>query len=842
MQPRYPTQDVTLGPHLVPKGSLVLVSPYLTGRNGKHFKNPDVFDPDREDLDPTSAGSNLKQIPFGYGPRQCQGQFYAENLVKACVLSIFKRFKLRVADGEPVIYSEEIGFGHPSTHVNFILSRREPLKPIKPAAPTEGLVAAVSSPSVVRSVRVSPTVSVMPAPSASAPVVSKSSKKPLKLGDRPKDGPMAGTQIFKDWVNNNGVSLSLDHSMLVLYASQSGKAQDMAERIARFAGHAQVFCHCTSIDRLQPERLAHMSIVVVVASTYGHGEAPDNGQKLESWLSLPRPADTFAGMKYAVLSLGSSVYPKPFAFGKLVQRKFRELGATELLPAGFIDEVRYADEADFTTFAHALFQSIAASAVLGKNAQKLVRKQSAYELADQAARPKFELKFAADGLALTDARPPLPAGSLRVPVLRQKLETTDPRTVVRSLEFAIPDDATFQPGDELAVYPQNAPDHVQQMLDRLGFAADVPFVLSTLPGGDEGDVPDWALEGLPHTSTLRNVLTHYVDLGDNCGTVSASLLAFLAQHTNDSDEQLELSAWSTKDNAVFMLKNLGVLAVLDAHPGIKFNPHGPKAMQTLATLLGLLRPLKPRFYSVSSSPNVTVGCMRITYKLVEFVTAQGIKHGVCSSYLSTLRQGSTAVVRLQPSQFRLPDDPTVPLVLVGAGSGVTPFMSFVEQRQHLKQQGAKVGTSLLFYGCTSEAALIDKQRWDQAVATDLLQFIPALSRQPNVAKCYVQDQLLQHGAQVWALLQQGAVVYSCGDVKVGTAIREALVEVIRIHSGTTHAAAAKTVDDMQREHRFRRSEWGLVEAPRSTIRLARFRIWAKSVVVALRFAGKLGSS
>eukprot|EP01116_Phalansterium_solitarium_P019267 TRINITY_DN5325_c0_g2_i10.p1 TRINITY_DN5325_c0_g2~~TRINITY_DN5325_c0_g2_i10.p1 ORF type:complete len:523 (-),score=196.88 TRINITY_DN5325_c0_g2_i10:726-2294(-) len=498
---------------------------------------------------------------------------------------------------------------------------------------------------------------------------------------------------------------------------------------------------------------------------------------------------------------------------------------------------RYSDEADFTAFSQALFQSIATSAVLGK---KRLRRPSAYDLAEQAARPKFEIKFGTDGLVLNNAQSSLPAGSMRVPVSSDKLETTDPRTVVRSLEFALPDDATFQPGDEVAVYPQNSPAQVQQMLDRLGFAADVPFTLSALPGGEDDDVPDWSLEGMPHTTTLRSVLTHHVDLGGNGSTVSESLLAFLAQHTNDPDEQLELSVWS-KENAVFKLKNLGVLAVLDMHPGVKFAAHGSKAAQTLATLLGLLRPLKPRFYSVSSSLDVTPGRVRITYKLVEFVTAQGIQRGVCSSYLRTLRPGDAAVVRLQPSQFRLPDDAVVPLVLVGAGSGVTPFMSFVEHRQHQKQRGDEVGASLLFYGCTSEAALIDKPRWEQAASSGVLQFVPALSRQPNVARCYVQDQLLLHSAQVWTLLEQGAVVYSCGDVKVGKAIREALVEIVRVHSGVTHAAATKAVDELQRGHRFRRSEWGLVEAPRSTIRLARFRIWAKSVLLALRFAGNLGA-
>ena len=121
LQPRTPQSDCTLGPHLIPKGSSLFIFPYLSHRNGKYYRNPDTFDPERKPL----ANAELKYFPFGFGPRQCQGQYYAENLVKAATIAIIAKHKLRVVNGEADIHGEEVGFCRPSQNIHFILEPRD---------------------------------------------------------------------------------------------------------------------------------------------------------------------------------------------------------------------------------------------------------------------------------------------------------------------------------------------------------------------------------------------------------------------------------------------------------------------------------------------------------------------------------------------------------------------------------------------------------------------------------------------------------------------------------------------------------------------------------------------
>eukprot|EP01121_Diplochlamys_sp_Union-15-3_P022158 TRINITY_DN9351_c0_g1_i1.p1 TRINITY_DN9351_c0_g1~~TRINITY_DN9351_c0_g1_i1.p1 ORF type:complete len:519 (-),score=60.35 TRINITY_DN9351_c0_g1_i1:13-1518(-) len=124
LQPRTARSDCVLGHHYIPKGSTLMVYPYISHRNGKYYKDPDTFNPERENLDTTNSGSKLKHIPFGFGPRICRGQFYAECLVKAAIISIVRRYTIKLVDGEPEIHGEEVGFCRPSKNVKFLFGKR----------------------------------------------------------------------------------------------------------------------------------------------------------------------------------------------------------------------------------------------------------------------------------------------------------------------------------------------------------------------------------------------------------------------------------------------------------------------------------------------------------------------------------------------------------------------------------------------------------------------------------------------------------------------------------------------------------------------------------------------
>jgi len=226
----------------------------------------------------------------------------------------------------------------------------------------------------------------------------------------------------------------------------------------------------------------------------------------------------------------------------------------------------------------------------------------------------------------------------------------------------------------------------------------------------------------------------------------------------------------------------------------------------------MLSLLAPRYYSISSSPSIDPERCSVTVGVVEAPASsgRGVYKGVCSNYLAGRRVGDTvhATVRETKAGFRLPDDPSVPVVMIGPGTGLAPFRGFLQERAHRKAQGAKLGPAMLFFGCRHpEQDFLYADELKAFAADGITELHTAFSR-ANGQKTYVQHLVAAQKDRVWSLIEQGAIVYVCGDGgKMEPDVKAALVAIFREKSGADAEAGLRWIDDLGTKNRYVLDVW-----------------------------------
>jgi cytochrome P450/NADPH-cytochrome P450 reductase len=229
--------------------------------------------------------------------------------------------------------------------------------------------------------------------------------------------------------------------------------------------------------------------------------------------------------------------------------------------------------------------------------------------------------------------------------------------------------------------------------------------------------------------------------------------------------------------------------------------------------LELLSPLRPRYYSISSSPLQDDRACSITVAVVsgEAKSGQGEYHGACSTYLSSRQVGDTifAFVRDTHSSFRLPKDTRTPLIMVGPGTGLAPFRGFLQERTVQKNAGQPVGPALLFFGCrNSQQDFIYESELRDFERQGIAQLSVACSREQE-QKVYVQDLLREQRNEVWQHLQAGAVIYVCGDAsQMAPAVRRTFASIYQEYMDATAEPAEQWLNELTRQNRYLVDVWG----------------------------------
>ncbi|MFC4032296.1 molybdopterin-dependent oxidoreductase [Streptomyces polygonati] len=551
--------------------------------------------------------------------------------------------------------------------------------------------------------------------------------------------------------------------VVVLWASQTGNAEEAAatvhDRLAR-AGRA---VSSRSMADTAPGDLPGGADLLVVTSTFGDGDAPDNGAAFWERLTGDQPP-ALRDVRYGVLALGDSSYDDFCGHGRRLDERLAELGGRRLLPRLDCEPGAHQRQAE---------RWVEQILALLPGPGPATRQPAATAAATAAATGPSSVPLPALATGAVPAQPP----SAQAPCLarltgNRLLSLPGAAKEVRMFTFDTDGALAYETGDALGVRPLNCPELVAEWLAATALDPTAEVVLA-----DHGTVP------------LGEALLRHLDIT----RIAPALLRRVAERGGDRelrrllrpDNKGELAKWAWGRQAVDLV---GALS-----PGL-----------TAQECAGLLKGLQPRLYSISSSPLAHPGEPRITVSVLRYDGVHGRpRKGVASTYLADRAAGGEVSVFVRRSpHFRPPADPATPMVMIGAGTGVAPFLGFLEERRALGHHGR----NWLFFGGQHRAGdfyyreeLADFQRHGTLVRLD-----PAFSRDQRT-KIYVQDRMREHGSKLWAWLQEGAHLYVCGDAsRMARDVDRTLREIVAVHGRLAPEAAAAHVRQLTADGRYAR--------------------------------------
>ena len=580
--------------------------------------------------------------------------------------------------------------------------------------------------------------------------------------------------------------------ILILYASETGTAEGFARKAARQLQHFRP--KVMAMDQYDITNLVSEKLLLVVTSTFGEGEMPNNGKSFLHRIQQQSPG-SLLGLNYSVLGIGSTIYEHFCAAGIAVDRALARLGANPIVPLHKGDEIK-GQVATFKEW-------------LGLVSRLLGEDNTAASTLAAAMAPQLQLTFLED-----EAKLPEESGvrGTPVPLLAntELLKAMVPGS--RSTRYILFDLAHtnlhYETGDHVAVYPHNPQDLVQRLSNRLGLKLDAAFTASYVTA--QGEVlEDKAPVAVP--TTVRQVLTEQLDL--SLPESLDELLNYLGELVTNPQEQHRLETWleilqqgEEHPDSITLKKTLtdNIMSVVDLFDEF------PSANLTLASLLELLPKQKPRLYSISSSPDLQPGKLQITVGVLQIKTDAGkTRQGLCSNYLANLKPSEHVRISILTSDFRPPADPQAPLLMVGPGTGISPLIAFLQHREFLQQQGTKLGEACLYFGCRNENDwLYEKQlkTWlNQGVLTDLK---VAFSRTNPHA--YVQKLMQKNAGSLWQLLSHPQChYYVCGDAKMGDNVFDLMMVMAQTEGKLSRIEAVEFFNRMKQEKRFFSDVWGV---------------------------------
>ncbi|XP_066248100.1 nitric oxide synthase isoform X2 [Euwallacea similis] len=661
-----------------------------------------------------------------------------------------------------------------------------------------------------------------------------------------------------------GRALSRRIKATVLYATETGKSESYAKKLGEIFGHAfnaQVYC-MTDYDI---SNIEHEALLLVVTSTFGNGDPPENGEDFannlytlkisengimnggdperfsmatsksfikansqselgsvnrrldrlnslrggSSSVSEPLLEDTFgplSNVRFAVFALGSSAYPNFCAFGKYVDNLLGELGGERLLKLATGDEMCGQEQA-FMKWAPQIFKFACETFCLDDDETFLeatITLQSE-SLTQQNVR-FVESKKDDTASALSKCHNKKVTST---PLLKRTNLLNEKSSKV-TLLLQIKNSLIYKPGDHLGVFPMNRKELVDVILTRVRGVADSdqPIELQFLKEThtSNGVIKNWKPhERLPSCS-LRDLFTRFLDITT---PPSPNLLQHFASLATDEEDQKRLNLLASDSSAYedwrhWKFPNLA--EVLDEFPSV--NPYAP-------LLVAQLSILQPRFYSISSSPLMYANEVHLTVAVVVYNTqgGEGPEHyGVCSNYLQDIEVGEDIClfIRSAPS-FYLPNDLSKPMILVGPGTGIAPFRAFWQHRYAQLKSKHQIGKIWLFFGCrTNEMDLYREEKNQMLEAKVLDRIFLALSREPDIKKTYVQDLALAEAAEIYKLLviQEGHF-YVCGDCTMAEHVYQTLKKIIQIYGGMSENEVQSFLLSLRDQNRYHEDIFGI---------------------------------
>uniref|UniRef100_J3SC79 NADPH-dependent diflavin oxidoreductase 1 n=1 Tax=Crotalus adamanteus TaxID=8729 RepID=J3SC79_CROAD len=595
-----------------------------------------------------------------------------------------------------------------------------------------------------------------------------------------------------------------ERKMLVLYGSQTGTAQDTAERVGREAKRRHFHCKVEALDDYQVANLIHEPLVVFVCATTGQGDPPDNMKNFWKFLFRKNlPPTSLCQMDYAVLGLGDSSYPKFNFIAKKLHRRLLQLGGSPLVPTALGDDQHdLGPDAVTDPWLLSLWEKILALYPLPPGLHVMSP--------DVLLPPKYNFQFLDEAsgdlrratLQPEDALSDVPSD--RNPfgaqmVSNRRVTSESHFQDVRLIEFDITGSGIeYGAGDIVMIQPHNSPEEVRLFCDLLGLDPDACFTLRPTEAGTPLPVH------LPQPSTVRYLVTHCLDI--TC-VPRRSFFEFLFHFSPNELERSKLQEFSSAQgqeelHAYCNRPRRTILEVLCDFPhttcAIPWN-----------YLLDLTPQVRPRAFSIASSILTHPNRIQILLAVVHYKTCLSkARRGLCSTWLASLNPQNEVVrvpLWVKKGTLKFPAEPGAPVVMIGPGTGVAVFRAAIQERV---AQG-RTGKNCLFFGCRNRAKdFYCQAEWEELVKRGLLTLFVAFSRDQE-EKIYVQHRIRENKELLWELVKhKEAQIYLSGNAKqMPEAVAEALKFVFQSEGGLSAPEAEEYLTLLAQTHRFQAETW-----------------------------------
>ena len=817
-------KDGMLGRYRVRNGDIIFVGTLAAHRDPRYWgPEPGRFDPGQFAIEKVVDRPRHAFIPFSVGKRQCMAQEVTFMMLRVVLYEIYKHYRLRLAPGATVAKNAIVTTKPASVPV--VLQPRHPGRPpTMPAAPADPYQAAARA------------VAVAPARAAPSPAAPERNGPPTEI---PETSPF--------------------RHLVIAYGSNFGSNKELAERFAERGLYQGYSCDVVTLNELaeSPPRTAPW-LLVVMTSTYT-SNPPANAAGFKAWLERTEPGTTMWGScRYLVWGLGNTQWNAFLAFPRYVHRKLSDLGATPLADFGYGDVGSPTWESKHAEWNErvwpALLELSGARPTEAAAAREAATQAAAGALTSTSSHIAMRRSLGEDG-ATTASGAATAAGtrSSSMSSVMRRMATgsrpwtrgagtssagrTEPRAFLaptmltnavgmatmearvlacrelqppgsskqtRHLELALPPGVTYRAGDHLGLCPQNGAEQVERLARMLGAAPEGLFMVPKTMN----------VRAVPKGVVLqvRNVLTNLIDI---TGRPTVALADLLLDKVTDQSQRSKLmlvkavigdpegpaSALRTAIDA----GGFDLLGLLEECGSCRLN---------IYDLLQVAQPLKPRYYSISSSPRVHGdGIAHLTVGL-DAVPVPGIAgrefSGMSSRYVHGLRAGDRVnVFHDSADGFHLQDDVGEPMIFISAGTGFAPMRAFLWERLAMRRSGVALGEAVLFNGIRSTSM-------DYIYSGEISQFTSAgvlgdvhiaASRERPGRRDYVQDQIMAHDALVWRLLSDGGYVYVCGSQPMRAAVRSALVDIVAEHGPLPAGQAEAYVSELETTERYRPDLW-----------------------------------
>jgi sulfite reductase (NADPH) flavoprotein alpha-component len=547
----------------------------------------------------------------------------------------------------------------------------------------------------------------------------------------------------------------------VLYASQSGTAEGLARKLAKelkAQGHTPAVA---TLSGYTPAALAAESCALILASTYGDGDAPDEAQPFYEALCLehfPR----MEKLSYAVFALGDSHYEHFCKFGKDLDAKLIALGANQL-----------AERVDCDVDIEEPFAQWKALMITCLHENSPAPSIKTPTPANEPGNAELAKSIASSDIpapkAFTRDHP------LLAPMVdKRSLTHLDSTKSTLHLAFSIEGAGLqYEAGDACGVIPTNDLNLVAEILQKLRCNGN-EHVPSTKAGTTT--LHDALARERQVTRLNRKIVQSYATRG-NC----TPLLDLL-----QPEQQASLDAY---------IFERGLIDLLSEYPGVFDDP---------AELVNLLPKLAPRLYSISSSPIAHAGQIHTTVAVVRFTARNRDRGGVCSTFFADRSSITDRLpIYIQPNKkFRLPSTPDTPMIMIGPGTGVAPFRGFLHERRAL----GHTGKNWLFFGeRNSQTDYLYRDELESMHMDGHLTRLDTAFSRDNAKKLYVQDRIMENAPQFWSWLQDGASVYVCGDAtRMAKDVHGALCRLVKEQGAMSEEASEDYVAALKEQHRYHR--------------------------------------